>query len=65
MMQVISRRVNEGLVIGDDIFVTVLDVFQNEVRLGISSPNMSPAYWEETLHWEPEEAAEELHVQYQ
>lgn len=54
-MKVISRRENEGLVIGEDIFVTVLQVRLNHVRLAISCARMSPSYWEETLTWEPEE----------
>ena len=54
-MKVISRRENEGVVIGEDIFVTVLQVRLNPVRLAISCSNSSPSYWEETLSWEPEE----------
>ena len=53
MMQVISRAENEGLVIGDDIQVTVLKVAKTEVRLAISSPRECPSYREEILHWEP------------
>tara|TARA_B100000029_G_scaffold466736_1_gene502479 strand:+ start:1107 stop:1331 length:225 start_codon:yes stop_codon:yes gene_type:complete len=48
-MQVVSCRVNEGLVIDHDISVTVLDVQDTHVRLGISSPNQTPSYREETL----------------
>ncbi|MGQ0635521.1 MAG: carbon storage regulator [Planctomycetaceae bacterium] len=54
--QTISRRENEGIVIGDDIFVTVLKVRLNHVLLGISCPRRTPSYWEETLSWEPEES---------
>jgi carbon storage regulator CsrA len=53
---VISRRENEGLVIGDDVFVTVLKVRLNHVLLGISCPRKTPSYWEETLSWESDEA---------
>lgn len=56
-MKVISRRENEGLVIGEDIFVTVLQVRLNHVRVAISCSRMTPSYWEETLTWEPEEDA--------
>ena len=60
-MKVISRRENEGLVIGEDIFVTVLQVRLNHVRLAISCSRRSPSYWEETLTWEPaDEPAEFL-----
>ena len=61
-MQLITRRVNEGLVIGDDIHVTVLRIFEDHVRLGISSPNEVPSYWEQTLYWEPAEEAPELQL---
>jgi carbon storage regulator len=50
-MQMISRRVNEGLVIGSDIHVTVLDICDDCVRLAISSPKTFPQYWEQTLYW--------------
>lgn len=59
-MLVFTRHVNEGLVIGDDIHVTVLDIHDNHVRLAISSPNDEPSYWEETLYWEPAEANQEV-----
>ena len=55
-MQMITRRVNEGLVIENDIHVTVLDICQDYVRLAISSPNNSPPYWEETLYWDDAQA---------
>lgn len=54
-MKVLSRRENEGLVIGEDIFVTVLQVRMNHVRLAISCARSTPSYWEEILTWEPEE----------
>jgi len=62
-MQVISRRANEGLVIDDNICVTVLNIRDDRVRLGISSPNDFPSYWEETLYWEEAEASHELQMQ--
>ena len=62
-MQIISRGVNEGLIIGDRIFVKVLDVQEDHVRLGISSPNDCPSYWEETLYYETAEVAGELMLQ--
>ena len=51
-MQICTRQVNEGLVIGDDIHVTVLDIHNDHVRLGISSPHEFPSYWEQTLYIE-------------
>jgi carbon storage regulator CsrA len=51
-MQMITRRVNEGLVIENNIHVTVLHICEDYVRLAISSPNNSPPYREETLYWD-------------
>jgi len=64
-MQMITRRVNEGLVIGNDIHVTVLDICEDCVRLAISSPNRIPPYREETLYWDAaeEESVRELLLQ--
>lgn len=60
-MQIISRRVNESLVIDDEIHVTVLDIRDDHVRLGISSPGECPSYWEQVLYVEQPEEAEALH----
>jgi carbon storage regulator CsrA len=48
-MQIVSRRENEGLVIDNDISVTVLQIRNNYVRLAISCPRMTPSYWEQDL----------------
>jgi len=37
-MLVLSRKVNEAIIIRDDIIVTVVDVRGNKVRLGIQAP---------------------------
>jgi carbon storage regulator CsrA len=62
-MQMITRRVNESLVIGSDIHVTVLDICKDCVRLAISSPEAFPQYWEQTLYLgqAQEEQQEEFH----
>lgn len=62
-MQVITRHVNEELVIGDDIRVTVLDIHRDHVRIAISSSQGQPSYWEETLYWQPESQPRELQPQ--
>ena len=54
-MKVFSRRENEGLVIGDDVAVTVLQIRSGHVRLAIACPRLTPSYWEETLFWSAEE----------
>src|SRR5262245_25150205 len=62
-MRMISRRENEGVVIGDNIYVTVLDIHEDHVRLAISSPNDLPSYREETLYWEEADEPRELQLQ--
>ncbi len=37
-MLILSRRVGESIVMGDDITVTVLDVSGDVVRIGIDAP---------------------------
>ena len=38
-MLILTRRVGESVVIGDDVDVTVLGVKGNQVRVGISAPD--------------------------
>ena len=51
-MRIISRSVNEGLVIDDNVRVTVLEIQRHQVRLGIETPNQAPYYREEVLHFD-------------
>lgn len=37
-MLVLARRRNEGIVIGDGVTVTILEIRGNQVRLGIEAP---------------------------
>jgi carbon storage regulator len=37
-MLILTRRVGESVVIGDDVQVTVLGVKGNQVRLGVTAP---------------------------
>jgi carbon storage regulator CsrA len=62
LMRIISCREDEGLVIGDDIFVTVLQIRSDYVRLAISCPQMTPSYREETLFVHAEEEPGELQL---
>ena len=40
-MLILTRRVGETLVIGDEVTVTVLGVRGNQVRLGVNAPKES------------------------
>ena len=46
-MLVLTRRVNETLVVGDDVMVTVLSVSGNQVRIGINAPRHVSVHREE------------------
>lgn len=49
-MLVLSRKLLEGIVIGDDIRITVVKVERNQVRLGIEAPSSVVVVREELLH---------------
>ena len=46
-MLILTRRLGETLVIGDDVYVTVLGVRGNQVRLGINAPKDVTVHREE------------------
>ena len=46
-MLILTRRVGETLMIGDEVTVTVLGVKGNQVRLGISAPKNVSVHREE------------------
>jgi carbon storage regulator len=48
-MLVLSRKLNESIVIGDKVTVTVLKVDRNCVRIGIEAPGDVPIFRQELL----------------
>lgn len=50
-MQVFQRGVNESLVIGQDMVITVLDIQPHCVRIAVQNPEAFPAYYEKTLYF--------------
>jgi carbon storage regulator len=46
-MLLITRKVGERIVLGDDVIVTVVDISGSTVRLGIQAPRSLQVYREE------------------
>ena len=46
-MLILTRRVGETLMVGDDVSITVLGVKGNQVRIGINAPKDVPVHREE------------------
>ena len=47
IMLVLSRKLGEKIVIGDNIVVTVVKIDRNQIRIGIEAPSDVPVYREE------------------
>lgn len=46
-MLILTRRVGERIMVGDDVVVTVLDVNRTQARIGITAPKSTPVHREE------------------
>jgi carbon storage regulator len=46
-MLILTRRINESLVIGDEVTVTILGVKGNQVRIGVDAPRDVSVHREE------------------
>jgi carbon storage regulator len=49
-MLILTRRVGESLMIGEDMTVTVLGVKGNQVRIGVNAPKNVAVHREEIYH---------------
>jgi carbon storage regulator len=68
-MLILTRRVGETVMIGDDVTITVLGVKGNQVRVGINAPKHVAVHREEIYErikreQQPEEIAEKKAAQY-
>ncbi|OAI48067.1 transcriptional regulator [Planctomycetaceae bacterium SCGC AG-212-F19] len=48
-MLVLSRKLGEKIVIGENICITVIDIDRGKIRLGIEAPRNIPVYRQELL----------------
>ena len=58
-MLILTRRVGESVVIGEDVTVTVLGVKGNQVRIGINAPKTVAVHREEIFERIKREQSEE------
>jgi len=49
LVLVLSRKLGEKIVIGDNIVITVVKIDRNQIRLGIEAPQNVPVFREEIL----------------
>ncbi len=49
-MEVISRRERQSIIIGEQTHITVLKIYEDHVRLAISSLQHQPSFWEADVY---------------
>ena len=49
-MLILTRKVNQKLIINDDIEVVILETYKNSVKIGINAPNDVQIYREEVYN---------------
>jgi carbon storage regulator len=59
-MLVLSRKLGEKIVIGDNIVVTVVKIDRNQIRIGIEAPQDVLVYREEIA---PQRTGQVMHMQ--
>lgn len=58
-MLILTRRIGETLMVGDDVTVTVLGIKGNQVRLGVNAPKDVAVHREEIYQRIKQEQANE------
>jgi carbon storage regulator len=48
-MLVLSRRKTESIMVGEDVEITVVGVYGNKIRLGITAPKSIPVHRKEVF----------------
>ena len=48
-MLVLSRRVDEAIIVGDDVRIVILDIDSDRIRIGIDAPKSMRIFREELL----------------
>ena len=62
-MLILTRRVGESIMIGDDITITTLGVRGSQVRLGVNAPEDVPVHREEIyLRIQQEQTREQINA---
>lgn len=46
-MLALSRKVNESIMIGNDVEITILDIKGDQIKIGINAPKSVPIYRKE------------------
>ena len=62
-MLVLSRKLGQRVMIGNDVIVSILEVRGSRVRVGIEAPRSLPVHREEVLGCGDSDAAELLTVE--
>lgn len=64
-MLVLSRQLDESIMIGDDIVITVVDIRGDKVRLGIAAPGQIPVHRQEVYESIQRETMEAAYIEAQ